>query len=76
MQDQNISIIGVGKLGLCLALSLEDNGYNVLGCDVNQDYIDSLNKKTFFSYEKGVNELLKKSKNFCFLKRKILTGYK
>lgn len=64
MQDQNISIIGVGKLGLCLALSLEDNGYNVLGCDVNQDYIDSLNKKTFFSYEKGVNELLKKSKNF------------
>lgn len=64
MQNQNISIIGVGKLGLCLALSLEENGYNVLGCDLNEDYVISLNRKTFFSNEKGVNDLLKNSKNF------------
>jgi len=64
MKNTNISIIGVGKLGLCLALSLENNSYDVLGCDVNQTYIDSLNEKTFFSHEKDVNELLKKSKNF------------
>ena len=58
-----ISLIGIGKLGLCLALTLEKSGYNVLGCDVDRDYIDSINSKTFESDEQGVNELLAKSKN-------------
>lgn len=61
---ENISIIGIGKLGLCLALTLEDCGYNILGCDINEDYVNDLNKKTFFSNEKGVNSLLRKNKNF------------
>lgn len=61
---EKISVIGIGKLGLCLALNLEDSGYNVLGCDVNPDYVQQLNNKTFYSYERGVNELLSKSSNF------------
>jgi len=59
-----ISLIGIGRLGLCLALTLEKSGYHVLGCDVNKRYVDSINSKTFHSQEEGVNELLTKSKNF------------
>ncbi len=60
---EKISIIGIGKLGICLALNLEKNGYYVLGVDKNESYVKSINEKTFFSNEKGVNNLLKESKN-------------
>lgn len=61
---KNISVIGIGKLGLCLALNLEKNGYFVTGLDVNEKYIDSINKKELNSDEPHVNEYLKNSKNF------------
>ena len=51
---KNISIIGVGRLGLCLALNLEKKGSYIIGVDINKDYIDSLNSKTFQSSEEGV----------------------
>ena len=62
---KNVTIIGIGKLGLCFALTLEKAGYNVLGLDINQDYVDSVNNKTLNSNEDGVEELLKCSQNFC-----------
>jgi|LakMenEpi03Aug12_release.lakeMendotaPanAssembly.Ray.scaffolds.fasta_scaffold347534_2 UDPglucose 6-dehydrogenase len=61
-----ISIIGVGKLGLCLALNLERKGYFVLGVDVSQDYIDALSSKSFRTSEPYVNEFLIESKNVEF----------
>ena len=61
-----ISVIGVGKLGLCLSLNLEKKGFNVTGVDINEDYVSELNSKTFISSEYGVNELLLKSKNLKF----------
>ena len=60
----NISIIGIGRLGLSLSLVLENNGYNVLGVDTSEKYINSLNEKTFKSKEPGIEELLKSSTNF------------
>lgn len=60
----NISIIGIGKLGLCLALNLEANGHVVTGADISETYIESLNNKSFYSNEPLVNEYLQKSKNF------------
>jgi nucleotide sugar dehydrogenase len=63
---KNISIIGVGKLGLCLSLNLESKGYNVLGVDVSQDYVNTLNSKKYETSEPYVSELLKKSKNIKF----------
>ena len=62
--NKNVSIIGVGRLGLCLALNLERKGYNVIGVDVIPEYVDALNKKKFDSPEPEVNGLLKTSKNF------------
>ena len=53
---KNISVIGIGKLGLCFALTLERAGYNVVGLDINQDYVDSINDKTLKSHEENVEE--------------------
>tara|TARA_R110000824_G_scaffold279892_3_gene467995 strand:+ start:1993 stop:3093 length:1101 start_codon:yes stop_codon:yes gene_type:complete len=60
----NVSVIGIGKLGLCFALTLEKSGYNVVGVDVNQDYVDMINKKTLKSPEPNVEEYLSRSENF------------
>jgi UDPglucose 6-dehydrogenase len=62
----NISIIGVGKLGLCLALNLERKGHNIIGVDVFEEYIQSLNNKTFITSEPNVNEYLAETKNIIF----------
>lgn len=61
---KKIGVIGIGKLGLCFALSLEKNGYDVLGVDVNINYVESLNKKSLKSFEANVENYLQNSKFF------------
>jgi len=61
---EKIGVIGIGKLGLCFALTMEKAGYKVLGADVNQDYVDAINHGKFHSDEAGVNERLAASTNF------------
>jgi UDPglucose 6-dehydrogenase len=61
---QNISIIGIGRLGICVGLCLEHSGYSVMGVDISKDYVDKINKKTFKSHEPSVTKMLLKSKNF------------
>lgn len=60
---KKISIIGIGKLGLCFGLICEANGYHVMGCDVREDYVKQLNDKTFKTPEPEVETLLKKAQN-------------
>jgi len=60
----NITVIGIGKLGLGFALLLEKNGYNVLGVDIFEDYVKNLNNKTITFSEPGYNELLQNCVNF------------
>ncbi len=62
----NISVLGVGKLGLCLALNLERKGFNVLGVDISENYIQSLNNKTFTSSEPFLNEYLQNATSINF----------
>jgi nucleotide sugar dehydrogenase len=66
MNKKHISILGVGKLGLCLALNLERKGYNIIGVDVSESYVQSLNNKSFTTSEPNVNEYLASSKNILF----------
>ena len=47
MKGINITVIGIGKLGLCFSLILEKYGFNVLGIDVDESYVNSLNNKKF-----------------------------
>tara|TARA_A100001015_G_scaffold161300_1_gene179293 strand:+ start:1967 stop:3103 length:1137 start_codon:yes stop_codon:yes gene_type:complete len=61
---ENITVIGVGKLGLGLALLIEKSGYNVLGVDTNTEYVKKLNDKSFKTLEPEYNKLLLNSKNF------------
>jgi nucleotide sugar dehydrogenase len=60
---EKLTVIGIGRLGLCSALIFENAGYNILGVDVNELYIKKINNKTLFSYEPFVMDYLKKSKN-------------
>ena len=60
----NISVIGIGKLGLGFALLLEKVGYNVLGVDIYPEYVDKLNNKTISFSEPQYNELVHSYKNF------------
>ena len=61
---KNISVLGIGKIGLGFALLLEKSGFNVLGLDIINSYVDNLNNKTIEFSEPGYNELLQNSKNF------------
>eukprot|EP00121_Abeoforma_whisleri_P013413 Awhi_evm1s12373 len=64
MSKGNVSVVGIGALGICLALSLERAGYNVVGVDIFADYCKALNDKTFPAKEPRVAEFLQESKNF------------
>ena len=64
LTHNSITIIGIGKLGLCVALHFEKAGYNVLGVDINPSYVASLNDKTFTSLEPQVTQLLQNSTRF------------
>lgn len=65
MNNENkIAVIGIGRLGICLALNLENVGYSVLGIDTSVELVEQLNSKQFHSSEPQVNELLAASKNF------------
>ena len=60
----NITIIGIGRLGLGLGLLIEKNGNNVLGIDINEKYVEELNNKTFKTNEPEYENLLLSSINF------------
>lgn len=64
LNGYNITVIGIGRLGLCTALAFEKAGNHVLGVDINPSYVQSLNDKAFYSPEPFVNEYLAQSKNF------------
>ena len=57
-------VIGIGRLGLCFALTLERIGLRVIGVDVSKDYIDKICDKSLTSDEPGLEECLKNSENF------------
>jgi nucleotide sugar dehydrogenase len=58
-----LTVIGIGRLGLGFALLLERSGYNVMGVDVNAEYLEKINQKTLQSSEPHYNELINHNKN-------------
>lgn len=64
INSENITIFGIGRLGICQALCYEHAGYNVLGVDLSTDYIAAVNAKTLISNEPLVMDFLQASKNF------------
>ena len=64
MSNKNITVIGIGRLGLGLALLIEKAGFNVCGVDIFPSYVKTLNDKTFKTKEPEYEDLLQNSKNF------------
>ena len=61
-----IGLIGAGRLGICLALLIEQEGYHVIASDVREVYINDLQNKKINSTEPQVQELLEHSINLQF----------
>lgn len=59
---ENISVIGLGKLGLCIAACLADKGYRVIGVDVDKKKVEQINKGDNPIEETGLTELIKRCK--------------
>lgn len=57
----NISIVGLGKLGLPIALAISSVGHNVMGYDINPKVYDYIKNKKLPYRERGADELLKKT---------------
>ena len=57
----NISVIGLGKLGLCTAACFASKGHQVIGVDTNQDVLEKLHRKQCPIDEPGLEELLEKA---------------
>lgn len=57
-----IGFIGLGKLGLPVALAVESKGHEVFGYDIDKKVKEIIKNKKIPYKEKGANELIKKSK--------------
>jgi len=58
----SIGVIGIGKLGVCLALNLERAGFKVFGIEKNKRIVSSIKNNTYNNDEPKVGWLLNKSK--------------
>jgi UDPglucose 6-dehydrogenase len=54
----NVSVIGLGKLGLCTAACIASKGHNVVGVDKNESAVESLKAGRCTIRESGLPELL------------------
>jgi len=67
MKQNNVCIIGLGYIGLTLAVTLAEKDFQVFGIEKNIEKLEQLKKGKPHFYEKGLNQaLLKhKDKNLC-----------
>lgn len=64
---QVVSVVGIGRVGLPLALFLAEKGHFVYGLDVDKQKVDTVAKGTMPFLEEGAPELLKKHINKKFV---------
>lgn len=56
----DVSVVGLGRLGLPLAVAMLDRGINVIGIDIDQDKVDAINCGRINSDEPRVEDILRK----------------
>jgi UDP-N-acetyl-D-mannosaminuronic acid dehydrogenase len=63
VRAKTVAVIGLGYVGLTLALTLNEFGIEVYGVDSNKDIVESLRRGRPHFYENGLDPLLKKHIN-------------
>ena len=58
---KNITVVGVGYVGLVSAAGFADLGNRVIALDINQDRIDGLKKGVMPIYEPGLEEMVERN---------------
>ena len=53
-----LSVIGLGKLGACSAACFAYKGFEVIGVDINKDYVDAINNGKAPVYEPRLQEII------------------
>lgn len=59
--NNDIAVVGIGRVGLPLALTLSASGFRTVGIDVNADLVEMVNDRKFPFSEPGYPELIKKT---------------
>ncbi|MFC1612669.1 nucleotide sugar dehydrogenase, partial [Patescibacteria group bacterium] len=69
LYDKQICVIGMGYVGLTLALTFSDLGFKVIGVEKREKVINSLTQGRAHFFEAGLNQILKRElgKSFKFL---------
>ncbi|MBI2822292.1 MAG: UDP-glucose/GDP-mannose dehydrogenase family protein [Acidobacteria bacterium] len=57
-QRMDISVVGLGKLGMCLAASLASKGYRVVGVDINPAVVGEVRQGRCPLVEPGLKDLM------------------
>eukprot|EP00286_Rhodomonas_abbreviata_P019217 CAMPEP_0181292334 /NCGR_PEP_ID=MMETSP1101-20121128/2452_1 /TAXON_ID=46948 /ORGANISM="Rhodomonas abbreviata, Strain Caron Lab Isolate" /LENGTH=429 /DNA_ID=CAMNT_0023396799 /DNA_START=199 /DNA_END=1488 /DNA_ORIENTATION=+ len=60
---EKVAVLGLGRLGLCFAVVMEQAGYDVVGMDVNSSIVEAVNERRSDSGEPGLADGLKNAKN-------------
>jgi len=60
---ENISIIGLGKLGACMAAVYANKIFSVTGVDINSTFVEKINNKQAPVKENQLEEFIKSSNN-------------
>ena len=62
MNINNISIIGLGKLGSSMVAAIASRGFNVIGVDINRRSVDLLNSGNAPVQETGLDAMIKENR--------------
>src|SRR3989344_8100967 len=65
-KEGSVCVVGLGYVGLTLAVTLYECGRRVYGVDVNRTVVDGINNLEPHFYEKGLVPLLEKQKREGF----------
>jgi len=63
MKFETISVVGLGYIGLPTAAVIASNGIRVVGVDVNQHAVDTINQGMIHIVEPGLEDLVKRAVN-------------
>ena len=55
---ERLSLVGLGKLGLCLAACFAEKGFVVVGVDIEERVVNSVNQGKAIWFEPGLDDLL------------------